>query len=66
MANRTWEQEYEAQEQRLRDGTPRCEYRERDGEGNLARCDEPGGYRYDGYFPVVGEGRRCQEHWHAR
>ncbi len=67
MAGQTWEQEYEAQQSRLRDGTPRCEYRERDSEGNLLfRCSEPGGYPVDGNGLPVGDGRRCQKHRDAR
>lgn len=57
MAGRTWEEEHERNQMRLRSGVPRCEHREGDN-----RCPNIGHYHYEGYFPDLNRGCLCRKH----
>lgn len=58
MAERTWEEEYEWQQSRLRDCPPRCQHVDAAG----CRCQQRGRYAYRGYFPDLEAGIMCAHH----
>ena len=54
----SWATEYEKSQSRLRDHSPRCEFRDGSGE----RCRAIGSYEYSGYVPLLSKGRLCEKH----
>ena len=58
MAARSWEEDYERNQSKLRDVPMRCEHREDNGE----RCLKAGSHLYGGYFPILSAGVLCEKH----